>query len=127
VRLLMQRGGGLLDAPVLDTAGRCIQDASFELVRQEEQTLPSGLQRSYQLTPNVSHDARYVVVEERLVVRDTDPNTPLLPAREVQRIETNRFIHAHAGRLVTRQHSLWTHAVETASAPTDAYPSVGQR
>jgi hypothetical protein len=127
VRLLMQRGSGLIDAPVLDTSGRCMQEASFELARQEERALPSGLQRTYQLTSNVSHDSRYVVVEERLVVRDTDPNSPLLPAREVQRVETNRFIHAHAGKLVTRQRSLWTNAVETAAAPTDAYPSVGQR
>jgi hypothetical protein len=124
VSLRVQRGMSLVDLPLSDPDGRCLQPASFELAQKQERTLPSGLVRRFELSANVTHDARYVVIEERLLVRDTDPSAPLQPAREVQRIETNRFIQAASGRLVTRQHSLWSRAVDsTPASPTAAHSS----
>ncbi|HEX4354686.1 MAG TPA: hypothetical protein VHZ95_17270 [Polyangiales bacterium] len=110
-RLLVHRADALLDAPMIDPSGQCVQTASIELARRHEQTLSSGMRRSFELTSSVSHDARYVVIEERLVVRDTDPNSPLLPPREVQHIEANRFVSVQDGRLLSRQHPLWTRAL----------------
>jgi hypothetical protein len=124
VRIATQRGTRLVEAPLLDPSGKCLQPPGFELARQHERTLPSGLRRRFELTANVTHDARHVVIEERLLVRDLDPSAPLLPAREVQHVETNRLIEPlPGGRLVTRQASLWSRAVENhASAGGHAEP-----
>jgi hypothetical protein len=113
VRIASQRGTRLIEAPLLDAAGKCLQPPGFELARQHERGLPSGLRRRFELTANVTHDARHVVIEERLLVRDVDPSAPLLPPREVQHVETSRLIQPLPdGRLVTRQASLWSRAVE---------------
>jgi hypothetical protein len=113
-RLLVHKGAALLDPPLLDPSGRCLQEGSIEMARRHEQTLPSGLRRSFELTSAVSHDARFVVIEERLVVRDIDPSSPLLPPREVQHVEANRFVTVQDGRLFSKQHPLWTRALAQA-------------
>lgn len=123
--LALQRGDQLLDAPLFDADGRCLQPPDFELRRQAQRRLASGLQRSFELQAKLTHDARHIVVEERLVVRDVDPGAPLLPARELQHIELQRFIEPSHSRLVTRQPSLWTRGVEsqtTRITPADAHP-----
>jgi hypothetical protein len=117
-RLLVHKGSALLDPPLLDPTGHCLQEASIEMARHHEQTLPSGLQRSFELTSAISHDARFVVIEERLVVRDIDPSSPSLPPREVQHVEANRFVHVQGGHLFSKQHALWGRALSQAeSAP----------
>jgi hypothetical protein len=113
-RLLVHKGSELLDPPLLDPSGHCLQEASIEMARRHEQTLPSGLQRSFELTSAISHDARFVVIEERLVVRDIDPNSPAMPPREVQHVEANRFVHVQGGRLFSKQHPLWARALSQA-------------
>mgnify|MGYP003444680855 CR=1 FL=1 len=113
-RVVLGVGNRLIDAPVVDPEGRCLQDANFELAKQDQRILPSGLTRSFQYNANVQHDTKYVVVEERLVVRDLDPSGQAGPAREVQRIETNRFFEPQQGRLITRQNSLWSKAIDRA-------------
>jgi len=122
-RVVLGVGQRLIDAPVVDPEGRCLQDASFELAKQDNRGLPSGLTRSFQYNANVTHDAKYVVVEERLVVRDLDSSGQGAPAREVQRIETNRFFEPVQGRLITRQNSLWSKAADRAQQ----LPSAAQR
>ena len=116
-RLLVNRESRLLDSPLLDEAGRCVQEAAIELGRRQEQTLASGLRRSFELTSSLSHDARHVVIEERLVVQDTDPSAPMLPPREVQRIEANRFVRVQNGQLISRQHPLWNRALRNSLRP----------
>jgi hypothetical protein len=118
VRLLVRRMNTLIDAPLTDHSGRCLQQPLIELTRAQQQPLASGLQRSFELTSAVSHDARQIVVEERLVVRDSDPTMPLVPARVVQSIEANRFIRAQGGRLVSEQHPLWSRALPKLLRPT---------
>jgi hypothetical protein len=113
-RIVLGNGEQLVDAPVVDPEGRCLQEGNFELARLEQRVLPSGLTRSFQYTANVTHDAKYVVVEERLLVRDLDANGQGAPAREVQRIETNRLFEPTQGRLITRQNSLWSKAIDRA-------------
>jgi len=113
VHIASQRGTRLIEAPLVDPAGKCLQPAGFELAREHERSLPSGLRRRFEMTANVTHDLRNVVIEERLVVRDVDPGAPLLPPREVQHVETSRLIQPLPdGRLVTRQASLWSRAVD---------------
>jgi hypothetical protein len=111
VRLLVHRMSALIDAPLTDHSGRCLQEPLIELNREQQQPLASGLQRRFELTSAVSHDARQIVLEERLVVRDSDPSMPLVPPREVQRIEANRFIRVSGGRLFSQQHPLWSRAL----------------
>jgi hypothetical protein len=109
-RLQVLRGDTLIESPLLDESGRCVQDSAIELGRHQEQTLASGLRRSYELSSALSHDAKHVVIEERLIVQDIDPGTPMLPPREVQRIEANRFVRVQDGQLVSAQHPLWMRA-----------------
>jgi hypothetical protein len=116
VRLMVQRDQDLVDAPLSDLTGQCLQDASFELARHHREQLASGLSRDFELSAALSHDARYIIIEERLVVRDIDPAAPTLPPREVQRIEANRFVRASQGRLISRQHSLWERALSSSGS-----------
>lgn len=110
-QLMLQHGQQLVSAPVVDPQGRCLQAGTFELSRVLERPLSSGLTRTFELNADVKHDSRYVVVEERLMVRDTDQSSRSTPARIVQRVETRRLMQPYAGRLVTRQDSLWKRAV----------------
>jgi hypothetical protein len=87
--------------------GRCIDEPWVELKRQEDLPLDSGWSRHFEITSSVSHDQRYLVITEQVVVQDADPNAPDLPPREVRRIDTDRFIHVEGPRLITRQHPLW--------------------
>jgi hypothetical protein len=115
-QLMLQYGQQLIMASVVDPQGHCLQTGSFELARSHEQPLGGGLTRNFELNADLTHDARYVVVEERLLVRDADPSAAGQPARVVQRLETRRLLQPYAGRLVTRQDSLWRRVVD--SAPT---------
>jgi hypothetical protein len=121
-RIVLGSGAKLIDAPVVDPEGRCVQDGNVELSRQDKRTLPSGLVRSFQYSANLTHDAKYVVVEERLLVRDLDNSGQGQPAREVQRIETNRFFEPVQGRLITRQASLWSKVIESAREQPSSSP-----
>jgi hypothetical protein len=114
-RLLVHRDAELVDSPMIDPSGRCVQDASVEMARQHEQTLPNGLRRSFALTSAISHDSRFVIIEERLVVRDVDPSSTNLPPREVQHVEANRFITVQNGHLFSKQHPLWERALSQAN------------
>jgi hypothetical protein len=120
--LLLQYGQQLISANVVDPQGRCLQPGRFELARTHQQSLGANLARNFELNADLTHDARYVVVEERLLVRDVEPGTTQAP-RVVQRVETRRLLQPWAGRLVTRQDSLWRRVVEA----TSATPSVGPK
>jgi hypothetical protein len=109
----------LIEAPLIDHSGRCLQEPLIELTREQQQPLASGLRRSFELTSAVGHDARQIVLEERLVVRDMDPSMPLVPPRVVQRVEANRFIRAQGGHLVSEQHPLWSRALPGLLRPTN--------
>lgn len=123
-RVVLGVGTHLIDAPVVDPDGRCVQDGNFELARHEQRPLPSGLTRSFQYSANLTHDTKSLVVEERLFVRDLDTSGQGVPAREVQRIETNRFFEPAQGRLITRQASLWS---KVSSSRDRDLPSGSQR
>jgi hypothetical protein len=115
LHLLVHRRHALLDAPLLDTKGRCVQESPIELSHWQEQSLASGLRRSYELNSAVRHDARHIVLEERLVVRDIDPAVPTQTPREVQRVEANRFVRVMGGRLISQQHPLWSRVLPQVS------------
>jgi len=119
LQLMVQRMNALLDAPLLDGAGRCVQALPIELSHSRQEPLASGLRRSYELNSAVSHDARHIVLEERLLVLDTDPNLPAQAPREVQRIEAHRFVRIVGGRLVSQQHPLWNRVLAELSKPTE--------
>jgi hypothetical protein len=113
-------------APVVDPQNRCLEQAQFPLARSHERQVGAGIMRTFELSSDITHDARYVVVEERLLVRDADTRSQSQPARVVQRVETRRLLQPYAGRLVTRQDSLWKRAVDSATRSPSAAHS-GQR
>jgi hypothetical protein len=125
-QLLLQHGQQLLAAPVVDPQNHCLEQAQFQLARSHERPVGAGVMRTFELSADITHDARYVVVEERLLVRDADSHSQNQPARVVQRVETKRLLQPHAGRLVTRQDSLWKRAVDTATRSPSATHS-GER
>lgn len=121
-QLLLQHGQQLMAAPVVDPQNRCLEQAQFQLARTQERPVGAGVVRTFELSADITHDARYVVVEERLLVRDADSRSQNQPARVVQRVETKRLLQPYAGRLVTRQDSLWKRALERATrTPNAAY------
>jgi hypothetical protein len=113
---LVHRAKALFEPPLVDPSGRCVQESLLELSRRQEQTLAGGIRRSFALNSTVRRDRRYIVIEERLLVRDTDLSAPLSPPREVQRIDANRFVRVHDGRLLSQQHPLWARALTAAGA-----------
>lgn len=118
LHIAFKRGDQLLDPPVMEPSGRCLQHANFELRRRHQRQLPSGLLRSFELQANVSHDGRHVVIEERLQMRDTDTGTPLAGAREAQHVDLQRIMQVEDSHLITQQPSLWNRAIEDAAATT---------
>lgn len=103
--------------PVITYAdGRCIDEPWIELDRQEDLPLPNGWNRHFEITSTLSHDRRYLVITEQVVVQDSDPNAPDVPPREVRRIDTERFIHVEGPSLVTRQHPLWPRILPSAGS-----------
>lgn len=96
--------------------GRCIDEPWIELTRQEDQALDSGWNRHFELRSSLSHDNRYLVISEQVVIGDSDPDSAATPTREVRRIDTERFIHIRGPKLITRQHPLWPRVLPSAGS-----------
>lgn len=96
--------------------GRCIDEPWVELKREEDMPLESGWNRHFEIRSTVSHDSRYLVITEQVQIRDSQPNEPALPPREVRSIDTERFIHLDGPKLITRQHPLWPKVLPSAGS-----------
>jgi len=116
VNVLVYHDQALLSPPVSYRNGHCIDEPWTELKREEDLALDSGWNRHFEITSSVSHDQRYLVITEQVVVDDSDPDAPDVPPREVRRIDTQRFIHVIDGRLITRQHPLWPRILPSAGS-----------
>ena len=127
VRMFVQRRGALVEAPLLSYQGRCVQPTPLELEMRQQVPIAGGLRRNFELSSALSHDARQIRLEERLIVRDSDPNLPLAAAREVQRIEATRFIRVSAGRLYTQQRPLWNQALPKLMPANNGEPNSAGR
>jgi hypothetical protein len=84
-----------------------------ELKREADLSLENGWNRHMRIVATVDHDQRYVVITEQVDVADTDPSHPDVPARDVRRIDTERFIHVEQGQLLSRQPPLWPRIIPT--------------
>lgn len=91
----------------------CIDLPWVEYKREADLTLENGWNRHMRIIASVDHDQRYVVITEQVDVADTDPNHPDIPARDVRRIDTERFIHVEGPNLYTRQPPLWPRIIPT--------------
>ena len=114
--LLIDHAGHLIQPPLTLTDGRCVGEPHFELKQSDEARLPSGELRRYAMTTTLGHDARYIVVNEQIVVSEMDP-AGQGQMREIQRVDADRFIHVDRGRFFTRQLPLWPRMVPL---PSDA-------
>lgn len=112
-RILLEHGGYLVEPPIAFADGRCVGEPFFELKQREEAQASSGERRRYEMTTTLGHDARYIVVNERIVVSELDPARPQ-QAREIQRVDADRFIHVDRGRFFTQQWPLWPRMVPPA-------------
>jgi hypothetical protein len=92
----------------------CIDAAWVEYKREADLTLDNGWNRHMRILANLNHDQRYVVITEQVDVADTDPQHPDIPARDVRRIDTERFIHVEGSKFYTRQAPLWPRIIPTA-------------
>lgn len=92
----------------------CIDAAWVEYRREADLTLDNGWNRHMRILANLTHDQRYLVITEQVDVADTDPRHPDIPARDVRRIDTERFIHVEDGKFYTRQSPLWPRIIPTA-------------
>jgi hypothetical protein len=112
--LLVFDRGRFRTAPIQRTGTReCIDAPWVELKREADLSLENGWNRHMRIMASVDHDQRYVVITEQVDVADTDPSHPDVPARDVRRIDTERFIHVEQGQLFTRQAPLWPRIIPT--------------
>jgi hypothetical protein len=112
-------------APIQRTGSQeCIDAAWVELDRQADLTLDNGWNRHMHIVATLNHDQRYVVITEQVEVADTDPKHPDIPARDVRRIDAERFIHVDGPRFFTRQLPLWPRVIEArgATKPSSEHP-----
>jgi hypothetical protein len=101
-------------APIQRTGTReCIDAPWVEYKREADLSLENGWNRHMRIVATVDHDQRYVVITEQVDVADTDPSHPDVPARDVRRIDTERFIHVERGQFLTRQSPLWPRIIPT--------------
>jgi hypothetical protein len=91
----------------------CIDAPWVEFLREADLTLENGWNRHMKIVTNINHDQRYVVVSEQVDVADTDPAHTDVPARDVRRIDTERFIHVDGPYFYTRQSPLWPRIIPT--------------
>jgi hypothetical protein len=91
----------------------CIDAPWVEYKREADLSLENGWNRHMRINATVDHDQRYVVITEQVDVADTDPSHPDVPARDVRRIDTERFLHVENGQLFTRQAPLWPKIIPT--------------
>lgn len=91
----------------------CIDAPWVELTREADITLENGWNRHMKILANVSHDDRYVVITEQVEVADTDAEHPDIPARDVRRIDAERFIHVEGSGFYSRQPPLWPRIIPT--------------
>ena len=94
-------------------SGECIDAPWVEYKREADLTLENGWNRHMAIAATVSHDERYVVITEQVEVKDTDPEHPDIPPRDVRKIDTERFIHVEGPRFYTRQPPLWPRIIPT--------------
>jgi hypothetical protein len=94
-------------------SGECIDAPWVEYKREADLTLENGWNRHMTIAATVSHDERYVVITEQVEVKDTDPEHPDIPPRDVRKIDTERFIHVEGPRFYTRQMPLWPRIIPT--------------
>jgi hypothetical protein len=111
--VLVVRKHAFLDPPITYPDGKCIDVPWIELLRQADLPLDSGWNRHFEITSSLSHDQRYFVITEQVLVQDSDPDEPDVPPRQVRKIDTERFIHLDDGTLHTRQHPLWPKVLPT--------------
>jgi hypothetical protein len=116
INTLVMNDKALLNPPITYKSGRCIDAPWVEVKRTEDLPLETGWNRHFEITSTVSHDKRYLVITEQVRVEESDPNAPDIPAREVRRIDTERFIHVEGPQLVTRQHPLWPRILPSAGS-----------
>lgn len=99
-------------------SNECIDVPWIEHRREADLTLDNGWNRHIRAIASLDHDERYVVVTEQVDIADTDPAHPDTPARDVRRIDGERFIHVEGTGFYTRQTPLWSRVIPNAGATT---------
>lgn len=90
-----------------DRRGHCVQPPWFEERQTTDKPLPNGWSRHFELHSSLTPTPRYLIVTEQVSVDDRNLSTPDAAPREVRRIDAERFVHLHKGRLTSRQPPLW--------------------
>jgi hypothetical protein len=106
-RVMPLRGDRFSAEPLFSEAGACVAPAWFDLVRQDEDRLPSGWTRRNQLAASLVFSPAGLRVEEQLLVHDRDPRHPEAQPRLHRKAQGDRTVTAQGGRLVVTGRSLW--------------------
>lgn len=110
VRLYVQRGDRFEPRNLVNDEGHCVGPARFDLSINETVRLDSGWDRHFNLARSLAYNSGGVVVRETVVVQDTDPSRPAVPARPFRRANEDRTIRLEDGNFVVDGLSLWLRA-----------------
>jgi hypothetical protein len=108
LRLMSLRGDRFLPEQVVSDQGACAAPGFLFTQREESERLESGWRRRHELTAAVEFRPDAIVVQELLLVRDSDPRQPTTPGRLFRRAEDQLTISWQNGRLTSNSTSLWT-------------------
>jgi len=107
LRIMSLRGDHFQPETIASAEGACETPGFLYLQREESEPLDSGWRRRHELTASVDFRPDAVVVQELLLVRDSDPRHPGAPARTFRRAEDQLSISWKDGRLVASGRTLW--------------------
>ncbi len=107
VRLLPFSNGRFVGDVIRNDAGACLSPSLVHLTRLETESLDSGMRRQFELTSTLVFGPEALNVQELVLIRDSDPRQPAVPARLYRRAEDAFTIRLDGSRLVGSGAPLW--------------------
>jgi hypothetical protein len=89
-------------------AGACLSDGELFLQRHRVGRLPTGWLREFSLSSTVTFEPERILVQENVVVSDSDPSRPGTPPRIDRRADAERILRYQGGQIVVTDSSLWS-------------------
>jgi hypothetical protein len=89
-RLVPLVGNTFLEKPLLDQKGGCLGAPIFNMFRELTVTLDSGIERKFEMARSINYTDGNVVVGEQVLIKDSDPRQPDLPAKVFRKANVDR-------------------------------------
>ena len=95
-----------LEKPLLDQQGQCLGPPIFTMSRELTVTLENGIVRKFEMSRSIDYTDGNVVVGEQVLIKDSDPREPDLPAKVFRKANVDRELTVLDNGLQTKD-GLW--------------------